>query len=175
MEFLREIAHLRVRSNTFGAVFRVRNALSFAIHKFFQDRGFLYVHTPLITASDAEGAGAMFRVTTLPPGPANPAEDFFGRNTYLAVSGQLEAEIFAPGLHQRLHLRPHLPRREFQHPAPPRRILDDRARDGLLRSGWQPQAGRRIPEVHHRLRPGPLPPRFRNSSTSASTTRCWRR
>src|SRR4029077_20026507 len=62
---------------------------------FFQDRGFLYVHTPLITASDAEGAGAMFRVTTLPPGPTNPPEDFFGRNTYLAVSGQLEAEIFA--------------------------------------------------------------------------------
>src|SRR6266446_4664066 len=96
MEFLREIAHLRVRSNTFGAVFRVRNALSFAIHKFFQDRGFLYVHTPLITGSDAEGAGAMFRVTTLPLGqPINDAEDFFGRPTYLAVSGQLEAEIFA--------------------------------------------------------------------------------
>src|SRR6202035_2756979 len=95
MEFLRELAHLRVRSNTFGAVFRVRNALSFAIHKFFQDRGFLYVHTPLITGSDAEGAGAMFRVTTLPPGNTNEAEDFFARATYLAVSGQLEAEIFA--------------------------------------------------------------------------------
>ena len=96
MEFLREIAHLRVRSNTFGAVFRVRNALSFAIHKFFQERGFLYIHTPLITASDAEGAGDMFRVTTLDPAkPGNAAEDFFGRATYLAVSGQLEAEIFA--------------------------------------------------------------------------------
>lgn len=103
MEFLREIAHLRVRSNTFGAVFRVRNALSFAIHKFFQERGFLYVNTPLITGSDAEGAGAMFRVTTLdlmnlpraPGGSINDAEDFFGRPTYLAVSGQLEAEIFA--------------------------------------------------------------------------------
>jgi asparaginyl-tRNA synthetase len=95
MEFLREIAHLRVRSNTFGAVFRVRNALCFAIHKFFQERGFLYVHTPLITASDAEGAGAMFRVTTLGPGQTNDAEDFFGRRAYLAVSGQLEAEIFA--------------------------------------------------------------------------------
>src|SRR5580693_9410990 len=95
MEFLREIAHLRVRSNTFGAVFRVRNALSFAIHKFFQERGFLYVHTPLITGSDAEGAGAMFRVTTLPPGQTNELEDFFARATYLAVSGQLEAEIFA--------------------------------------------------------------------------------
>jgi len=96
MEFLREIAHLRVRSNTFGAVFRVRNALSFAIHKFFQERGFIYVHTPIITALDAEGAGAMFRVTTLDPAkPANNADDFFGRPTYLAVSGQLEAEIFA--------------------------------------------------------------------------------
>src|SRR5580700_3410417 len=95
MEFLREIAHLRVRSNTFGAVFRVRSALCFAIHQFFQERGFLYVHTPLITASDAEGAGAMFRVTTLGPGQTNDAEDFFGRRAYLAVSGQLEAEIFA--------------------------------------------------------------------------------
>ncbi len=95
MEFLREIAHLRVRSNTFGAVFRVRSALCFAIHKFFQERGFLYVHTPLITASDAEGAGAMFRVTTLGPGQTDDAEDFFGRRAYLAVSGQLEAEIFA--------------------------------------------------------------------------------
>src|SRR6266853_5758969 len=94
MEFLREIAHLRVRSNTFGAVFRVRNVLSFAIHKLFQDRGFLYLHTPIITASDAEGAGAMFRVTTLDPAkPAAHAEDFFGKPTYLAVSGQLEAEI----------------------------------------------------------------------------------
>src|SRR6266446_3354387 len=96
MEFLREIAHLRVRSNTFGAVFRVRNALCFAIHKFFQERGFVYVNTPLITGSDAEGAGAMFRVTTLDlTKPVNDAADFFGRPTYLAVSGQLEAEIFA--------------------------------------------------------------------------------
>src|SRR6476659_3211642 len=96
LEFLREISHLRVRSNTFGAVFRVRNALCFAIHKFFQERGFLYVNTPLITGSDAEGAGAMFRVTTLDLSkPVNNADDFFGRPTYLAVSGQLEADIFA--------------------------------------------------------------------------------
>jgi asparaginyl-tRNA synthetase len=102
MEFLRDIAHLRVRSNTFGAVFRVRNALSFAIHKFFQERGFLYVHTPLITASDAEGAGAMFQVTTLdlnsPPkqnARIDFTQDFFGKPTFLTVSGQLEAEIFA--------------------------------------------------------------------------------
>jgi asparaginyl-tRNA synthetase len=96
LETLREIGHLRPRSNTFGAVFRVRNALAFAIHKFFQDRGFLYVHAPIISSSDAEGAGQMFHVTTLESGkPAGPAEDFFGKPTFLTVSGQLEAEIFA--------------------------------------------------------------------------------
>jgi asparaginyl-tRNA synthetase len=103
MEFLREIAHLRTRSNTFGAVFRVRNALARAIHQFFQERGFLYVQTPVITASDAEGAGAMFGVTTLdllnlprtPQGAINYEEDFFGKPAFLTVSGQLEAEIFA--------------------------------------------------------------------------------
>ncbi len=96
LETLREIAHLRSRSNTFGAVWRVRNALAAAIHKFFQDRGFLYVHTPLISASDAEGAGSMFQVTTLDLGkPPDFSQDFFGRRTYLTVSGQLEAEIFA--------------------------------------------------------------------------------
>jgi asparaginyl-tRNA synthetase len=103
MEFLREIAHLRTRSNTFGAVFRVRNALARAIHQFFQERGFLYVQTPIITASDAEGAGAMFGVTTLDlmnlprtaSGGVDYGQDFFGKPTYLTVSGQLEAEIFA--------------------------------------------------------------------------------
>ena len=107
MEFLRDIAHLRTRSNTFGAVFRVRNALARAIHQFFQERGFLYVHTPVITASDAEGAGAMFGVTTLdlmnPPrikdggqaGGIDYGSDFFGKPAFLTVSGQLEAEIFA--------------------------------------------------------------------------------
>jgi asparaginyl-tRNA synthetase len=102
-EFLREIGHLRPRSNTFGAVFRVRNALSYAIHRFFQERGFLYVHSPIITASDAEGAGAMFGVTTLdlmnvprkPDGQVDYAQDFFGKPAYLTVSGQLEGEIFA--------------------------------------------------------------------------------
>ncbi|MBN2427383.1 MAG: asparagine--tRNA ligase [Deltaproteobacteria bacterium] len=101
-EFLRTIAHLRPRSNTFGAVFRMRNALSFAVHKFFQERGFLYVQTPIITANDCEGAGEMFRVTTLDP--RNPPlensqidwrEDFFGEKTGLTVSGQLQAELFA--------------------------------------------------------------------------------
>ena len=104
-EFLREIAHLRPRTNTFGAMARVRNAVAFAIHSFFQERGFQYIQTPIITASDAEGAGSMFRVTTLdlnnPPrseGAVNVGEDFFGRPTYLTVSGQLEAEIFAMAL-----------------------------------------------------------------------------
>ncbi|HYO94248.1 MAG TPA: asparagine--tRNA ligase [Polyangiaceae bacterium] len=102
-EFLRDIAHLRPRSNTLGAVFRVRNALAFAIHQFFQERGFLYVHSPIITASDCEGAGSMFGVTTLDlmnvprttEGQVNYAEDFFGKPAYLTVSGQLEGEIFA--------------------------------------------------------------------------------
>ncbi len=102
-EFLREKAHLRVRSNTFGAVFRVRNTVSWAIHKFFQERGFLYVHTPLITTSDAEGAGAMFGVSTLdmmnvprnPAGEVDYSKDFFAKPAHLTVSGQLEAEIFA--------------------------------------------------------------------------------
>ncbi len=104
-EFLREIAHLRPRTNTFGAMARVRNAVAFAIHSFFQERGFQYVQTPIITASDAEGAGSMFRVTTLdldnPPrrgGALDLSEDFFGRSTFLTVSGQLEAEVFAMAL-----------------------------------------------------------------------------
>jgi asparaginyl-tRNA synthetase len=104
LEFLREIAHLRFRTNTFGSVFRVRHALAFAIHKFFNDKGFVYLHTPIITASDAEGAGEMFKVTSLPldgsapkneDGSINFKEDFFGRSTNLTVSGQLEGELAA--------------------------------------------------------------------------------
>ncbi|MBL7730988.1 MAG: asparagine--tRNA ligase [Chitinophagaceae bacterium] len=104
LEYLREIAHLRFRTNTFGSVFRVRHALAFAIHKFFNEKGFVYMHTPIITASDAEGAGEMFRVTTLPvdgtapkneDGSVNFKEDFFGRSTNLTVSGQLEGELGA--------------------------------------------------------------------------------
>ena len=106
LEFLREIAHLRPRTNTFGAVFRVRHAMSFAIHQYFNDRGFYYLHTPIITGSDAEGAGAMFRVTTLdastPPkkedGTIDYDQDFFGRETNLTVSGQLEGELGALAL-----------------------------------------------------------------------------
>jgi len=103
LEFLREIAHLRLRTNTFGAVFRVRNTLAFAVHQFFNQKGFVYMHTPIITASDAEGAGEMFRVTTLDldklprteEGQINFTEDFFGRATNLTVSGQMEGEVAA--------------------------------------------------------------------------------
>lgn len=97
-EFLRTIAHLRPRTNTQGAVARIRNALAFATHKFFQERGFLYVHTPIITASDCEGAGEMFRVSTLRPGEADFAKDFFGREAFLTVSGQLNGETYACAL-----------------------------------------------------------------------------
>ena len=104
-EFLREIAHLRPRTNTFGAMARVRNAVAFAIHSFFQERGFQYIQAPIITASDAEGAGDMFRVTTLDldhlpirDGAVDHEQDFFGKSTFLTVSGQLEAEIFAMAL-----------------------------------------------------------------------------
>ncbi len=103
LDYLREIAHLRFRTNTFGSVFRLRNALSFAIHEFFQKRNFIYMHSPIISASDAEGAGEMFKVTTLDldklprtaDGQINYEEDFFGRSANLTVSGQLEAELAA--------------------------------------------------------------------------------
>lgn len=106
MEFLREIAHFRSRTNTFGAVMRIRHAMAFAIHQFFNERGFFYIHTPVITGSDAEGAGAMFRVTTLdsqnPPrtaqGAVDYSQDFFGKETNLTVSGQLEVETYALAL-----------------------------------------------------------------------------
>lgn len=98
LEFLREIAHLRPRTNTFGAIFRIRHAMAYAIHKFFNDKGFCYWHPPIITGSDCEGAGAMFRVTTLDPNQTDFKEDFFGRQTNLTVSGQLEGELGAMAL-----------------------------------------------------------------------------
>ena len=99
MEFLRSIAHLRPRSNLFGAVFRVRSRMAFAIHQFFQDQGFVYVHTPIITASDCEGAGEMFRVVTMDGDEIKMGdEEFFGKPSYLTVSGQLEGETFACAL-----------------------------------------------------------------------------
>jgi asparaginyl-tRNA synthetase len=98
-EFLRTIAHLRPRTNLLGSVFRVRSRMAFAIHRFFQERDFFYIHTPIITASDCEGAGEMFRVTTLSPGGnAKPETDFFGKPAYLTVSGQLQGETFACAL-----------------------------------------------------------------------------
>lgn len=106
LEFLREIAHLRPRTNTFGAVLRIRHAMAYAIHKYFNDQGFCYLHAPIITGSDAEGAGAMFRVSTLddknppllPDGHVDYSQDFFGKETKLTVSGQLEAELGAMAL-----------------------------------------------------------------------------
>jgi asparaginyl-tRNA synthetase len=106
LEFLREIAHLRPRTNTFGAVLRVRHHMAFAIHQYFNNRGFYYLHTPIVTGSDAEGAGEMFRVTTLDPknppltenGEVDFTKDFFGKETNLTVSGQLEAELGAMAL-----------------------------------------------------------------------------
>jgi len=106
LEFLRDQAHLRPRTNTFGAVARVRNRMAFAVHQFFQERGFLYVHTPLITASDAEGAGAMFQVTTLDlqkiaqSGAVDYEKDFFGKPAYLTVSGQLNVETYCQALNR---------------------------------------------------------------------------
>jgi asparaginyl-tRNA synthetase len=108
LEFLRENAHLRVRTNAFSAIMRVRSTLSFAVHQYFQEKGFFYVNTPIITGSDAEGAGEMFKVTSLPfdntprneEGKVNYKEDFFGKETNLTVSGQLEAETFAMALGQ---------------------------------------------------------------------------
>src|SRR5690625_431807 len=106
LDFLRDIAHLRFRTNTFGAIFRIRHSLAFAVHQFFNEKGFVYLHTPVITASDAEGAGEMFRVTTLDlydvpmteSGKIDFKQDFFGRSTNLTVSGQLEGELGALAL-----------------------------------------------------------------------------
>ncbi|MDX2195410.1 MAG: asparagine--tRNA ligase [Cytophagales bacterium] len=106
LEFLREIAHLRPRTNTFGAVFRIRHAMAYAIHSFFNEKGFVYVHTPIITGADCEGAGEMFKVTTFnlnkaplnPDGSINYSEDFFGKETNLTVSGQLNGELAAMAL-----------------------------------------------------------------------------
>ena len=126
MEYLRTIAHLRPRTNTFQAVFRVRSLIAFAIHQFFQERGFVYVHTPLITGSDCEGAGEMFRVTTLDPddlprlenGKVDYSRDFFGKETNLTVSGQLNGETFAMAFKNIYTFG----------------VLDDRAGDGVCGS-----------------------------------------
>lgn len=116
MEFLRSIAHLRPRANLFRAAYRIRSLAAFAIHKFFNEQDFVYVHTPILTASDAEGAGEMFQVTTLdidnPPrtedGTVDYSQDFFDKPTHLTVSGQLEGETFAMAFSKYIHLDQHL-------------------------------------------------------------------
>ena len=124
MEFLRTLPHLRPRTNTFQAVFRVRSIIAYAIHKFFQERGFVYVHTPLITGSDCEGAGEFDRLL----------EGFLRQGDESDRVRSAERRGIRADLPQRLHLRSDLPRRKLQHHAPRCRVLDDRARDGVCRS-----------------------------------------
>ena len=133
LEFLREIAHLRPRTNTFGAVLRVRHALAFAVHQYFNDHGFYYVHTPIITGSDAEGAGQMFRVTTLPPEhPPRTADGSVDLHRRLLRQANQPHRVgpaggrsgrHGPG--QGVHFRAHVPGRKLQHSPPPGRVLDD--------------------------------------------------
>ena len=151
LEFLREIAYLRPRTNTFGAVLRIRHAMAYAIHEYFNKQGFYYFHTPLITASDCEGAGAMFQVTTLDlndvpktdEGKVDYAQDFFGKSCNLTVSGQLEGELGALSLGRIYTFGPTF----REHPAPCVGVLDDRARGCLLRTGRQHGTGRGFPQV----------------------------
>ena len=133
MEFLRENAHLRFRTNTFGAVFRIRHAMAFAIHKYFNDKGFFYLHTPIITGSDAEGAGEMFHVTTMDlknmprneDGSVDYSSDFFGKQTNLTVSGQLEGELGALSLGDIYTFGPTFRAENSNTPKASCRILDD--------------------------------------------------
>ena len=147
-EYLRTISHLRPRTNTFQAVFRVRSLAAYAIHKFFQERGFVYVHTPLITGSDCEGAGEMFRVTTLDmenvpkneDGSVDYTKDFFGKETSLT-----------PGVPQYLYIRTDFPRGEFEHDETRGGVLDDRTGDRICRSGRRYGACRSDAQVYHQL------------------------
>ena len=140
-EKLREWAHLRPRTNTFGAVARVRNRICRSIHDFFQEEGFLYLHTPIITASDCEGAGEMFRVSTIDPakpprndkGEVDYAQDFFERPCVPHRLRPARRRNLRHRARQDLHVRPHVPRRELEHHAAPGRVLDGRARGGVLR------------------------------------------
>ena len=126
LEYLRTIAHLRARTNTYYAAFKIRSVLSFAIHKFFNDRGFTCIHTPIITTSDCEGAGEMFRVTTLPPGETDPEKDFFGKDARLTVSGQLNGEAFCFPFRNIYTFGPTFRAENSNTPPSCRRILDDR-------------------------------------------------
>ena len=169
-EYLREVAHLRPRTNTFGAVARIRNTMAQAVHRFYQERGFFWVHTPIITASDAEGAGSMFRVSTLDlanlprteTGGIDFSQDFFGKPGLPHGFRPAERRDVLPRADAGLHVRPDVPRRELQHQPPPGRVLDDRAGDRLRRSQRRRRSRRGVPAVH-------LPGRAR---TSAPTT--WR-
>ena len=150
MEFLREVAHLRPRTNVIGAATRVRHTLAQAIHRFFDENGFFWVNTPIITASDAEGAGALFRVSTLDLAnlPRNAAGQDRLRAGFLRPRGvpdgvgPAQRRGVLPGAHQGLHLRADLPRRELEHQPPPRRVLDDRAGDRVRRPLGQRDARR---------------------------------
>ena len=178
LEFLRTIAHLRPRTNTFGAIARVRNQVSRSIHDFFQEQGFLYVHSPIITASDCEGAGEMFKVTTLDLAklPRQDGEDRF-QPRFLPPPGlshrqrPVERRDFRLRAGQGLHVRPDVPRGKLEHVAPSGRVLDGRAGNGLLRAGRQHAAGRGVFETHLPRRASTAACRKWNSSASASTRR----
>jgi asparaginyl-tRNA synthetase len=160
VEYLRTQAHLRPRTNLFGAVFRIRSLAAYAIHRFFNERGFVYVHTPIITASDAEGAGEMFQITTLdvdkPPrlenGQIDYSKDFFGKRANLTVSGQLNVECYAMALRTSTRLA-NLPRGDLLYATARGRILDDRAGDRVRGSERRHGACPRHGQVHHRLCP----------------------
>ena len=172
-EFLRTIAHLRPRTNTFGAIARLRNCVARSIHNFFQEEGFLYIHTPIITASDCEGAGEMFKVTTLDlanvpkqDGKVDYTKDFFNKPAYLTVSGQLQGEIFACGLGKVYTFGPTFRAENSNTSRAPGRILDGRTGNGLLRPGRQHGVGRAVLETdlprraraigrRHAVLPGP--------------------
>ena len=138
---LREVAHLRPRTNVIGAVTRVRHTLAQAIHRFFNDNGFVWVNTPIITASDAEGAGELFRVSTLdlanlprtPDGKIDFEQDFFGKRDAPHRVGPAQRRDLLHGAVEGLHVRADVPRRELEHQPPPGRVLDDRARDRVRR------------------------------------------
>ena len=172
LEFLRDIAYLRPRTNTFGAVLRIRHAMAYAIHKYFNDQGFYYLHTPLITASDCEGAGAMFQVTTLDlnnlpkteEGAVDYSQDFFGKSVQPDRVGPARRRAgSAVAGHASIRSAP----RSVPKTPIPRAtcvgVLDDRARNGLLRAGGQHGAGRGFPQIPDPLCAGQLRARIWSS------------
>ena len=180
LEFLREVAHLRPRTNTFGAVTRVRHCLAQAIHRFFHERGFFWIHTPIITASDAEGAGEMFRVSTLdlanlprtPDGKVDFAQDFFGREAYLTVSGQLNVETYCCALSKVYTFGPTFRAENSNTAPPPVRVLDDRAGDRVRRPVRRRRPRRGLPAGTSSARCSTSGPTTWRSSTSTSSPAC---